>query len=114
MDLNEIAAFCIGEKTQIFFVLSLSHGLRFTGVQGRFLASLEMTIRGKRYSRFAVFRIGGRGTRQRRSGTFVNRLFETLFSLVFIPPAPYPSRFARHLPHAGKAYDTENSMYSRI
>ena len=29
-----------------------SHTLRFTGVQGRFLASLEMTIRGKRYSHF--------------------------------------------------------------
>ena len=45
-DLNMIAAFCIGEETQIFFAVSLSHNLRFTGVQGRFLASLEMTIRG--------------------------------------------------------------------
>ena len=26
------------------------------------------------------------------------------FSLVVIPPLPYPSRFARHLPHAGKAF----------
>ena len=42
-----IAASCIGEETQIFFVLSLSHSLRFTGVQGRFLASLEMTIWGQ-------------------------------------------------------------------
>ena len=41
-----IAAFYIGEETQNFFVVSLSHNLRFTGVQGRFLASLEMTIRG--------------------------------------------------------------------
>ena len=41
-----IAAFCIGEETQNFFAVSLSHRLRFTGVQGRFLASLEMTIRG--------------------------------------------------------------------
>ena len=45
-DLNAIAAFCIGEETQNFFAVSLSHNLRFTGVQGRFLASLEMTIRG--------------------------------------------------------------------
>ena len=45
-DLNVIAAFCIGEETQIFFAVSLSHNLCFTGVQGRFLASLEMTIRG--------------------------------------------------------------------
>ena len=30
---------------------SSSHARRLTGVQGRFLASLEMTIRGKRYSR---------------------------------------------------------------
>ena len=41
-----IAAFCIGEETQNFFAVSLSHNLRFTGVQGRFLASLEMTIWG--------------------------------------------------------------------
>ena len=33
--------------------LPLSHTLRFTGVQGRFLALLEMTIRGKRYSPFS-------------------------------------------------------------
>ena len=46
-DLNVIAAFCIGEETQNFFLLSLSHSLHFTGVQGRFLASLEMTIGGK-------------------------------------------------------------------
>ena len=43
-DLNVIAAFCIGEETQNFFAVSLSHSLRFTGVQGRFFASLEMTI----------------------------------------------------------------------
>ena len=42
-----IAAFCIGEETQNFFAVSLSHNFRFTGVQGRFLASLEMTIWGK-------------------------------------------------------------------
>ena len=41
-----IAAFCIGEETQSFFAVSLSHSLRFTGGQGRFLASLEMTIWG--------------------------------------------------------------------
>ena len=35
------------------------------------------------------------------------------FSLIFIPTVPYPSRFARHLPHAGKAYDT-GKRYSRI
>ena len=29
-----------------------SHTLRFTGVQGRFLALLEMTMRGRRYSHF--------------------------------------------------------------
>ena len=45
-DLNVISAFCIGEETQKFFAVSLSHSLRFTGVQGRFLASLEMTIWG--------------------------------------------------------------------
>ena len=45
-DLNAIAAFFICEETQNFFAVSLSHNLRFTGVQGRFLASLEMTIWG--------------------------------------------------------------------
>ena len=45
-DLNVIAAFFVGEETQNFFAVSLSHNLRFTGVQGRFLASLEMTIWG--------------------------------------------------------------------
>ena len=43
-----IAAFCIGEETQSFFAVSLSHSLRFTGGQGRFLASLEMTIWGEK------------------------------------------------------------------
>ena len=33
----------------------------------------------------------------------VYRLLETIFSLSFIPLVPYPARFARHLPHAGKA-----------
>ena len=47
-DLNVIAAFCIGEETENFFVVSLSHSLHFTGVQGRFLASLEMTIYGEK------------------------------------------------------------------
>ena len=42
-----IAAFCIGEETQNFFAVSLSHSLCFTGGQGRFLASLEMTIGGR-------------------------------------------------------------------
>ena len=47
-DLNVIAASCIGEETQNFFAVSLSHNLRFTGVQGRFLALLEMTIWGEK------------------------------------------------------------------
>ena len=51
-----IAVFYMDEETQkSFFDLSLSHSLRFTGVQGRFLASLEMTIWGKRNSRISGF-----------------------------------------------------------
>ena len=38
----------------------------------------------------------------RRSGALVNDALETI-SLSFIPLEPYPARFARHLPHAGKA-----------
>ena len=57
-DLNVIAASCLGEETQkSFFVLLLSHSLRFTGVQGRFLASLEMTIRGSGILVFLVLLI---------------------------------------------------------
>ena len=36
-------------------------------------------------------------------GAFVNRRPETIPPLFFIPTEPYPARFARHLPHAGKA-----------
>ena len=102
------------EETQkSFLVLSLSHNLRFTGVQGRFLASLEMTIWGKRYSRLAAFRIR---KWERTSGVRVLSLIACLsrfFSLIFIPPAPYPSRFARHLPHMGKAL-VRGKRYSRV
>ena len=72
-----------------------------------------MTIRGKRYSRFAAFRFG---KWDRATGARVLSLIACLrrfFSLIFIPPAPYPSRFARHLPHAGKALVWEK-RYSRI
>ena len=54
-----IAAFCIGEETQSFFAVSLSHSLRFTGVQGRFLASLEMTIWGEKMTIRGMMGCGG-------------------------------------------------------
>ena len=81
-----------------------------------------LTMREKRYSRFAAFPIGegvvsrkavssfrclphwGRGT-----APAVDRVLSFILdlrrspSLFFIPPVPYPARFARHLPHAGKA-----------
>ena len=77
-----------------YFVFPSSHTLPFTGVQGRFLALLEMTIRGKRYSRFAAFPIGEGGPRQRWIGycryphTVTNAF--RLIHLSFIPPVPYP------------------------
>ena len=37
------------------------------------------------------------------SNALVYDALETIFSLSFIPLVPYPARFARHLPHAGKA-----------
>ena len=46
------------------------HIFYLTGVQGRFLASLEMTIPGKAVLSFSAL--------------------ETLFPLSFIPPVPYP------------------------
>ena len=34
-----------------------------------------------------------------------------IFSLSFIPLEPYPARYARHLPHAGKAGDTRETCH---
>ena len=56
-----VAVLCTYEvmiKSPRCFGCSLSDALRLTGVQGRFLAALEMTIRGKRYSHFVDFPIG--------------------------------------------------------
>ena len=47
-----MAVYCTYErKRKTPRCCSSSHARRLTGVQGRFLAALEMTIRGKRYSR---------------------------------------------------------------
>ena len=110
-----IAASCMDEEAQkSFFVSSLSHSLCFTGVQGRFLASLEMTIWGKAV--FSFRRLPHRGKGEVLAADRVLSLISSLrrfFSLIFIPPVPYPSRFARHLPHAGKAF-VRGKRYSRI
>ena len=37
------------------------------------------------------------------SGPLANDALETISPLSFIPLVPYPARFARHLPHVGKA-----------
>ena len=48
-----MAVYCTYEgKRKTPRCCSSSHARRLTGVQGRFLASREMTIRGKRYSHF--------------------------------------------------------------
>ena len=104
-----------------------------------------LTMREKRYSRFAAFPIGegfvrrycfptyacicsdnarkatssyrslphwGRGT-----APAVDRVLSLIvdlrciFSLSFIPLEPYPARYARHLPHAGKAGDTRETCH---
>ena len=36
-----------------------------------------------------------------------------IFSLSFIPLEPYPARYARHLPHAGKAGDTRETCHQQ-
>ena len=41
---------------------------------------------------------------------FVNRRPEMISPLFFIPPEPYPARFARHLPHAGNAIKLRKSL----
>ena len=40
----------------------------------------------------------------------LRRIFH-LFQLSFMPLEPYPARYARHLPHAGKAGDTRETCY---
>ena len=60
-------------------------------------------MREKPHPRIAAFPFGEGGPRQRRSGALVNGALETISPLFFIPLEPYPARFARHLPHAGKA-----------
>ena len=89
-DLNVIAAFCIGEETQNFFAVSLSHNLRFTGVQGRFLASLEMTIWGKNDDMGGMTIRGNDG--MRRSGILISlppqascKLLSSIFTHFFFP-----------------------------
>ena len=47
-----------------------------------------LTLWGKRYSRIAAFPIGEGGPRQRRSGTFVNCLLETISPALFHPASP--------------------------
>ena len=50
------AVYCMYEgKRKTPRCCSSSHARRLTSVQGRFLALLEMTIRGKRYSYFVDF-----------------------------------------------------------
>ena len=59
-----------------------------------------LTMREKPHSRIAALPIGEGGP---RSDALGYDALETIFSLSFIPLVPYPARFARHLPHAGKA-----------
>ena len=81
-----------------------------------------LTMREKRHPRFAAFPIAkgvvsreamlsyrslphwGRGTAPAvdRVLSYIVNLRQS-FPLFFIPLVPYPARFARHLPHAGKA-----------
>ena len=54
------------------------HILCLTANEKDFSLSLEMTIWGKRHSRFAAFPIGEGEPRQRRSGALVNGALETI------------------------------------
>ena len=47
-----------------------------------------LTLWGKRFSRIVAFSIGEGGPRQRRSGTFVNCLLETISPALFHPAFP--------------------------
>ena len=91
------------------------HILCLTANEKDFSLSLEMTIWGKRHPHIVVFPIGKGGPRQRRSGTLVYCLLETIFPAL-IQLEPYPAPSARHLPHAGKAssVDIVFSTYAYI
>ena len=67
-------------------------------------ACIPLTLWGKRYSRIAAFPIGEGGPRQAvdRGLSLIVDL-RCISSLFFIPLELYPARYARHLPHAGKA-----------
>ena len=64
----------------------------------------DIRLRGKAAFSFRCLPHWGRGT-----ASAVDRVLSLIVdlrrisSLSFIPPEPYPARFARHLPHAGKA-----------
>ena len=68
-----------------------------------------LTMREKRYSRFAAFPIGEGGPRQRRSGAFVNGILETISPALFhpartlsgslrSPPSPRGEGFVSEIP----------------
>ena len=104
-----VAVLCTYEvmiKSPRCFGCSSTDALRLIVVQGRFLASLEMTIWGK-----AVFSYRHPERSERslpfavRDSRFLHmcRALLRFSHLSFIPLEPYPARYARHLPHAGKA-----------
>ena len=114
-----VAVLCTYEvmiKSPRCFGCSSSDALRLAVVQGRFLALLEMTIRGESgilVSQPSPLGKGGTAPAVDRvlSLTAHLRCFSLLF---FMPLGPYPARFARSLPHWGKAYDTGSAFLSFV
>ena len=84
------------------------HILCLTANEKDFSLSLEMTIWGN--SRILVSQPSPLGKGDRAA---VDRVLSYIvdlryiFPLSFIPLEPYPARFARHLPHAGKALSVD-------
>ena len=69
-----------------------------------------LTLWGKWYSRIVAIPIGEGGPRQRRSGTFVNCLLETISPALFHPASALSAPMG-HLPLEGKAGDMRETCH---
>ena len=82
---------CIGDSDSLAngALETISHSLSYRHCPIRLTSLATFPLRGRLYVE--------------DSDALIYDTLETIFSLSFIPLVPYPARFARHLPHAGKA-----------
>ena len=82
---------CIGDSNSLAngALETISHSLSYRHCPIRLTSLATFPLRGRLYVE--------------DSDALIYDTLETIFSLSFIPLVPYPARFARPLPHAGKA-----------